>query len=493
MTLSEFDTWYRLRFRRTSSALTATVFVLSDLIAVMLSFGWGFFWVRIYGFINHYGSINAKSFITYWPYLPGFILIFLISNLYPGVSLAPAEEMKRLCIGSIFAYGGITMSRFIENHVWDSINTAFLISCFFSTIILLGARSLTHIFLNKTKLGGIPAVIYGTGSTGKFVAECLMNNIRTGYIPVLFLDDNYPDAAPSDNSSADSEIMNIPVIHDTSIGHEIVNRYNIKMAIVAMPELDAVKLKNLLNKSVSAFRYNVLIPNFFNMSSIWMSVRDFSGILGIETSHKLKLSFNLLIKRIMDILFVLIGGIIILPFLVFIALLIKITSPGPVLYKHKRLGINGNPFYAYKFRTMKKNAEQLLKELLESDPSIREEWEKNHKLKNDPRITGVGRVLRHFSLDEFPQLINILLGEMSLVGPRPIVYDEKEKYGDDFDRIFSIKPGLTGLWQVSGRSDTNYQERISYDTYYLQSWSVWLDLWIILKTFDTVIFGKGAY
>jgi len=483
MTLSDFDFWYRSRFRRTSSALTATAFIFSDLIAVMLSIGWGFFLVRIYYFIFP-GHINFKSFVTYWPYLPGFILIFLISNLYPGVSLAPAEEMKRLCIGSIFAYGGITLSRFIEKDTWDSVNAAFLISCFFSTLILLSARSLTHLFLYKTKLGGIPAVIYGAGSTGKLVAECLTNNIRTGYIPVLFLDDS---------ALLENEIMGIPVIRDTSLGPEIVKRYNIKMAIVAMPELDAGKLKNLLKKSVSAFRYNVLIPNFFNISNIWMSVRDFSGILGIETSHKLKLNFNLGIKRLMDILFVLIGGILILPFLLLIALLIKVTSSGPVLYKHKRLGINGKPFYTYKFRTMKKNAEQLLKDLLKSDPAIREEWEKFHKLKNDPRVTAVGKVLRHFSLDEFPQLINIIKGEMSLVGPRPIVNDEIDKYGDDFDRIFSIRPGLTGLWQVSGRSDTNYSERISYDTYYLQSWSAWLDLWIILKTFGSIIMGRGAY
>jgi len=483
MTLSDFDVWYKTRFRRTSSALTATVFVLSDLIAVLLSFAWGFFLVRLYYFI-YPGHINAKSFITYWPYLPVFILIFLISNLYPGVSLAPAEEMKRLCIGSILAYGGIIMSRFIEKDIWDAINTAFLISCFFSTVILLSARNITHLFLYKTKLGGIPAVIYGAGNTGKFVAECLTKNIRTGYVPVLFLDDNYSD---------NNEIMDIPVINDTSLGPEIVRRYNIKMAIVAMPELDAVSLKNLLNKSVSAFRYNVLIPNFFNISNIWMSVRDFSGILGIETSHKLKLNYNIAIKRIIDILFVFFGGIIILPFLLLIALLIKITSSGPALYKHKRLGKNGMPFYTYKFRTMKEDAEEQLKKILESDPAIREEWEKNHKLKNDPRITAVGKILRRTSFDEFPQLINIIKGEMSLVGPRPIVYDEIEKYGDDFDRIFSIKPGLTGLWQVSGRSDTNYRDRISYDIYYLQSWSAWLDFWIILKTFDSIIFGKGAY
>jgi len=484
MTLSDFDIWYRKRFRRTSSALTSTAFIFSDLIAVMLSFGWGFFWVRIYGFINDYGSINFKSFITYWPYLPVFILIYQILNLYPGISLAPSEEMKRFCIGSVLAYGGIIMSRLMEKEIWDSINTAFIISCVFSTIILLTARSITHWFLHITKLGGIPTVIYGSDSTGKLVAECLLGSIRNGYVPVLILDDNI---------LGDDEYMGIPIIHDTSVGPEIVKRYNIKMAIVALPELDAKKLKLLISSSVSAFRYNVLIPNFFNISNIWMSVRDFNGVLGIETSNKLRLFWNLGIKRFMDLGVVIFGGIIILPFLLLLSFLIKITSPGPVLYKHKRLGKDGKYFYAYKFRSMVVDADKKLQEMLKLNSEIKAEWEKNRKIHNDPRITALGRFLRRTSLDEFPQLINILKGEMSLVGPRPIVDAEVEKYGEDYSRIFSIKPGLTGLWQVSGRSDTNYLDRVAYDTYYLQSWSVWLDLWIIFKTFGVVIMGRGAY
>ena len=484
MTIADFDIWYRTRYRRTSSALTSSAFVFSDLLAVMLSFGWGFFWVRIYGFIHDYGSINFKSFVTYWPYLPVFILIFQIHKLYPGVSLAPSEEMRRFFMGSLIAYGGIVMSRFIERGVWDSVNTAFLISGIFSTIILLTLRSITHWLLYKTRLGGIPTVIYGSGTTGKLLADCLLSGIRTGYVPVLFLDDN---------PLGDDEYKNIPIIHDTSAGPEIVKRYNIKMAIVAMPSLDSKKLKQLLNTSVSAFRYNVLIPNFFNISSIWMSVRDFNGILGIDASNKLRRAFNLVIKRFMDLSIVLLGGIIALPFLLLTALIIKCSSKGPVLFKQKRLGINGKHFYAYKFRTMAIDAQQQLQQLLESDPELRKEWEENHKLQNDPRITKIGKFLRHTSIDEFPQLINILKGEMSLVGPRPIVDDEIEKYGEDYDRVFSVKPGLTGLWQVSGRSDANYLDRVAYDIYYLQSWSVWLDLWIIFKTFGVVLFGKGAY
>jgi len=491
MTLPEFDVWYRERFRRTSSALTATAFVFSDMFAIMLSVGWGFFWVRIYYMLFFdYSGINAKSFVTYWPYVPVFVIIFQILNLYPGLSLAPAEELRRFSTGSFMAHGGIIMSRYIEKHEWDSITAALIISFIFSTVILLTARSITHWLLHVTRLRGVPAVIYGSGSTGKMVVDSLLRNIRTGYVPVLILDnENGGGGAPV---GAD-DYREVPIIHDTSIGPEIVKRYNIKMAMVAMPDLDNKSLKHIMNTSVSAFRYSAYIPDFVNATNIWMSVRDFGGILGLATSNKLKMAWNLWIKRFMDLVIVIFGGILISPFLLIIALLIKISSPGSVLYGHKRLGMNGKHFTAYKFRSMVMDAQERLQKLLESDPEIKKEWEKNHKLQNDPRVTAIGRFLRRTSFDEFPQLINILKGEMSLVGPRPIVDEEVSRYGEDFNRIFSVKPGMTGMWQVSGRSQTDYADRILYDTYYLQSWSVWLDMWILFMTFGTVIRGRGAY
>jgi lipopolysaccharide/colanic/teichoic acid biosynthesis glycosyltransferase len=139
------------------------------------------------------------------------------------------------------------------------------------------------------------------------------------------------------------------------------------------------------------------------------------------------------------------------------------------------------------------DAPERLEKLLESNPEIKKEWDKSHKLANDPRTTKIGRFLRRTSIDEFPQFINILKGEMSLVGPRPIVDEEVAKYGEDFNRVFSVKPGLTGLWQVSGRSETDYNARVAYDTYYLQSRSIWLDLWVLFMTFGAVVRGRGAY
>jgi Undecaprenyl-phosphate galactose phosphotransferase WbaP len=480
MTLTDFDIWYRSRYHRTSSALTTIALAIADLTAIMLSFGSGFFFVNLYDL----SAINFKSFITYWPYLPVFIIFFQISNLYPGISLAPSDEFRHFCIDSIIVHGGIILSRYIEDQEFDAISIAFIISFVLSPVWLLLMRRLMHTLLKKTHLGGIPAVIYGGGVTGRLIVDRLLGTGKTGYIPVLILDDDI---------STGDEYHGVPIIHNTQAGDEIVKRYNIKMAIIAMSRLNNNKLKSLLNHSISAFRYNVLIPDFFSATNIWMSVRDFDGILGFVTSHNLKMPWNLFLKRFSDLFIVIFGGIVILPFLLFIALLVKITSKGPVLYGHTRLGMNGKHFTAYKFRSMYIDSSEQLEKLLETNSSIREEWNKNHKLKNDPRVTRIGKFLRMTSFDEFPQLINILRGEMSLVGPRPIVDDEVEKYGEDFARIFSVKPGLTGLWQVSGRSDTDYAERVSFDTYYLQSWSLWLDTWILFKTFGAVLKGKGAY
>jgi Undecaprenyl-phosphate galactose phosphotransferase WbaP len=456
------------------------------MLGIMLSIGWGFFCVKMVGWhlMSFKGIIVFKSFVTYWPYLLAFIVIFQIMRLYPGIFLAPAEELRRYCIGSLITHGGIILSRYIESESWDSVSAALIVSFVFLPVILLTSRSITSWLLYKTRLGGIPAVIYGSDNIGKVLVDCLLDNTKAGYIPVLILDDD----------DGINEYRGIPIIHDTSIGPEIVSRYNIKMAMVAMQKLDSQKLKRLMNNSVSAFRYSAYIPDFLSAANIWMSVLDFGGILGMMTNNKLRMGWNLAIKRFIDLSFVIIGGILILPFLLIIALLIKITSPGPVLFRQSRPGRNGKHFYFYKFRSMVIDAEKRLEALLESDPKIKDEWEKNRKLQKDPRVTAIGRFMRKTSIDEFPQLINILKGEMSLVGPRPVIDDsEMEMYGEDFLNTFSIRPGLTGLWQVSGRSDTNYQERIAYDTYYLQSWSVWLDFWVILMTFSAVLRGKGAY
>jgi undecaprenyl-phosphate galactose phosphotransferase len=166
---------------------------------------------------------------------------------------------------------------------------------------------------------------------------------------------------------------------------------------------------------------------------------------------------------------------------------------GPIFFGHTRIGQGGRRFKCLKFRTMVPNADKVLDDHLEAHPDLREEWEKHHKLRKDPRITRIGRWLRRTSLDELPQLINVIRGEMSLVGPRPVIADELERYGDNLVYYIESKPGLTGLWQVSGRSDTTYRQRVHLDSWYARNWSLWCDLVILMKTPTAVFRGFGAY
>ncbi len=203
---------------------------------------------------------------------------------------------------------------------------------------------------------------------------------------------------------------------------------------------------------------------------------------------------NAFLKRIFDIAFSSVVLILLSPLLLLVSVIIKITSKGPIIYKHKRVGKDGKEFYVYKFRTMYEDADHLLEEVLRNDEKARELWEKKRKIPNDPRITPVGKILRKFSIDEIPQFFNVLKGDMSIVGPRPAPMDEIRKYHKKFAKYyFMVRPGITGLWQVSGRSNTNYDMRVKLDLIYILNQSFWLDMVIIFKTLKVVLRGEGAY
>jgi lipopolysaccharide/colanic/teichoic acid biosynthesis glycosyltransferase len=209
---------------------------------------------------------------------------------------------------------------------------------------------------------------------------------------------------------------------------------------------------------------------------------------GIDSEAQNKFMYNI-VKRLIDILGSIAGIIILSPFLLVIAILVRVDSKGPVLFSHKRLGLGGKIIKVYKFRTMVSDAEELLKRLT---PEQKEEYEKNFKLENDPRITKLGRFLRESSIDELPQLLNVLKGEMSAVGPRPIVPTELQKYGEYADKLLSVKPGLTGSWQTSGRSDTTYEERVQLDMEYIDTRTILVDVKIAFKTVGVVFKKSGA-
>lgn len=200
-------------------------------------------------------------------------------------------------------------------------------------------------------------------------------------------------------------------------------------------------------------------------------------------------------KRLFDIVFSLTVLIVFSPLYILIALSIAVSSPGPIFYVQERIGKNHKPFGCIKFRTMVNNADEVLESLMANCPQMREEFENNFKLRDDPRITWIGKFLRLTSLDEFPQFWNVLMGDMSVVGPRPLVPEELYKYGNRIDKVLTIRPGLTGLWQVSGRNDIPYPLRVQMDVYYVNSRNWFTDLWVIVKTIGVVVFPRnnGAY
>ena len=216
-------------------------------------------------------------------------------------------------------------------------------------------------------------------------------------------------------------------------------------------------------------------------------------MLLVNVKNNLSRPYYRFLKRVFDTVLTLAGMIVFLPIGLIIAAFIYISDPGPILFAHRRVGQHGKEFPCYKFRSMVVNAEEALQEYLKDNPEAQEEWNRDFKLKNDPRITKIGHFLRKTSLDELPQLLNVLKGEMSLVGPRPIVQAEVEKYGEYIQDFYLVPPGITGVWQVSGRSDTTYDERVQMDSWYVHNWSVWIDIVYLVKTVTAVLQRKGAY
>ncbi len=213
----------------------------------------------------------------------------------------------------------------------------------------------------------------------------------------------------------------------------------------------------------------------------------------MSVTNRLALPWSFALKRAFDLAIVICILPIMVPLLLAIGLLVRLSSKGPIFYGQSRVGRKGRGFKAWKFRTMIPDADRVLLKYLEDHPEAGAEWAATHKLKRDPRITWVGRWLRILSLDELPQIWNVLVADMSLVGPRPIVAAEIDKYADRYYQYMQVMPGVTGLWQVSGRNNTTYKERVDLDAYYVQNWSVWLDMYILACTVKVVLLGEGAY
>jgi undecaprenyl-phosphate galactose phosphotransferase len=235
-------------------------------------------------------------------------------------------------------------------------------------------------------------------------------------------------------------------------------------------------------------------PPLHNTPVVGMVPQHFLNhdVLLLAHSHGLHQRLPRVTKRAFDIAIASLSLLALCPVLLVLAFLIR-RDGGPAVFGHKRLGMNGDTFFCLKFRSMIMNSDDVLGKYLSQNAEARTEWERDYKLRDDPRVTRIGKFLRQTSLDELPQLLNVLKGEMSIVGPRPIVISESEKYDSDISHYYRVRPGITGLWQVSGRSDVSYNERVGMDSWYVRNWSLWNDIAIICKTFSVVFTRSGAY
>jgi Undecaprenyl-phosphate galactose phosphotransferase WbaP len=443
--------------------LAGTVLALGDLASLALAAA-----VSAAAWRHVDARLSPQFYVHLWPVLLLFPLAYAASGLYPGFGRNPVDELRKLCTATSVVYPALAVSIFLLKDAATYSRAVFLLAWAQTLILCPLFRALTRSVCSRKPWWGHPVVIVGAPSVGAGIAATLERQPGLGLKPVAIFDN--PELAVS-----------------------LARRSQVRHVILGMADTPRHAALSFFNHCSELFPNVIVVPDLAGFSSLGVEARDLSGILGLEVHQRLLLPGSRIIKRTLDLLFVLAGGIVALPLVGVIAALIKLTSPGPVFYGQRRFGRGGRPFIAWKFRSMVAGANQVLEEHLKSDPSLRAEWTLTQKLKRDPRITSFGRFLRHTSLDELPQLWNILIGEMSLVGPRPIVASEIARYGANFALYKKVTPGLTGMWQVSGRNLLSYEQRIGFDLYYVRNWSPWLDLYILAHTVTVVLRGDGAY
>ncbi len=327
-----------------------------------------------------------------------------------------------------------------------------------------------------------PALLIGANEEGQLLGEQLVT-WRTSGLHLLGVVDN--DMAEGESVNGGLELLGS--LNDLD---RIIEGYGVEELIIATSALSRKQMLAIFERYGVSDKVNVRMSSgLFEIITTGLEVKEM-GYVPLVSVNKVRLTgSDRILKLILDYGLTIPGLILISPFLLLIAIAIKLDSPGSVIHRRRVMGINGRQFDAYKFRTMYSNGD----EILAAHPELLAELARNHKLVDDPRVTRVGRFLRRYSLDELPQLINVLKGDMSLVGPRMISPEETSKYNQWSINLLTVRPGLTGLWQVSGRSNVSYDERVQLDMYYIRNWTIWLDLHLLLQTFPAIIKGHGAY
>jgi exopolysaccharide biosynthesis polyprenyl glycosylphosphotransferase len=325
------------------------------------------------------------------------------------------------------------------------------------------------------------ALIVGANEEGRAVADQLRSSPTAGVEPVGFIDSFLPVGA---------DVAALPVIGSVDSLEHLVEHLDVDELIVIPTAMPRSELLEFYRDWGTDDRVDIsLSSGLYELFTTGVQVREVGSIPLMSLNRTRITGLDIFLKTALDYVGATLGIILLAPFFLLIALLIRLDSPGPAVHRRRVVGLHGKEFDAYKFRTMIVDADAYL----ERHPALKVEWERTGKLQDDPRITRVGRYLRRYSLDELPQLFNVLKGEMSLVGPRIITPAELDHFGRWRHNLLTVKPGMTGLWQVSGRADLSYEERVRLDMHYIRNYTIWLDLRLLLNTMWVVLTRKGAY
>jgi exopolysaccharide biosynthesis polyprenyl glycosylphosphotransferase len=413
-----------------------------------------------------------------------WLALFELLGLYNKKDITSAADEASSIIGAtiigtlmllslLFLYRGFWFSRGVLLY-------ALLISSTFMILVRYIMNSIQR-ELYRRGMGVRRTLIIGAGDIGQALAQKMINEKEIGYKAVGFLDDD-PD-------KKGKTILGVPVFDLTVNIKNQIRQLNINEVIVSTGRLNPQKVLDIIMECESEGVEFKLVPGILELIASRISTDEIGGVPLLTIKEIGLQGVNALLKRCVDIMISLAALIILLPALLIVIIAIKLESKGPIFFTQKRVGKDGKLFNLYKFRSMVIGAEEMHQRVVaQTGGDIL-----RFKAKDDPRITRLGKIIRKLSIDELPQLINVLIGNMSLVGPRPPVPIEVDRYTPWHKKRLRVRPGLTGLWQVSGRSELPFEDMVRLDIYYIENWSLWMDFRIMLRTIPTVIFGSGAY
>ncbi len=431
-----------------------------------------------------YGLSINSSYIYLW--LPLTFTLFLAQGR-AYVTMQPIIYMVRnIFYGVTFALVGCVVALYFFTS-WQAPWSFFLVFLLVLLAMLYSERLAISAYLKYRRHLYEDVILIGAGKTAERALHFFQGDLGYRYNVVGFLDDD---------PISEKLVKRYQVLGKVEDAESVLQESTVQTVIITAPGMERDKMQKLIMTVQPHVRHLAYVPDLIGtpMANAETESLFSEEMIMLRMKNNLALHRNRIYKRIFDLFLTVVGGIIISPLLIVLAICIKVDSKGSVCYNADRIGKDGKTFKCYKFRSMYVDGDEILKEYLDKNPEAAEEWKKYAKLRQyDPRVTRVGTWMRKYSLDELPQILNVLLGDMSLVGPRPYLPREKEDIGGELQTITMSLPGITGYWQVCGRSDVSFQERVAMDAWYVRNWSVWLDIMYLAKTFTAVIFGKGAY